>query len=151
MAPTLGTLLTLLCTPYISALPFAPSDAVATIWTFPNETWIENLAVRQNGAVLCTSINRAAIYQVDPFAHIATTVHQFDSKDSVLGIAEIENDVFVAVTSTVDLATNEAKKGSAKIWRVDLGAWSLVCPSSPTPVIVIVMCPTNLYRANPIQ
>ena len=109
-----------------SALPLEYNDAVSVLWTFPNETWIENLAVRQNGAVLCTSINRAAIYQVDPFSHVETIVHQFDSTDGTLGIAEVENDVFVVVTANISLATNAAWSGSAKIWKVDLGAWSLV-------------------------
>jgi hypothetical protein len=53
----------------VTALPLDPANGspVATLWTFSNETWIENLAVRANGNVLCTSLNRAAIYQVDPF------------------------------------------------------------------------------------
>jgi hypothetical protein len=66
-----------------AALPLFPatSNPVATLWTFPNETWIENLAVRSNGNVLCTSLNRAAIYQVDPFKHVAETLHQFAGTD----------------------------------------------------------------------
>ncbi len=121
-----ATLATLFCLSL--ALPVANNDAVSVLWTFPNETWIENLAVRQNGAVLCTSINRAAIYQVDPFEHTATTVHQFSS--SVLGLAEISVDVFAVVTAEVNLATNAATPGSAAIWRVDMSAWSLVGPVS---------------------
>jgi hypothetical protein len=102
--------------PLLQAFPLATNNAVSTLWTFPNETWIENLAIRQNGAVLCTSINRAAIYQVDPFSHVAATVHQFDpASESVLGIAEIENDVFVVVTAKIDLTTNKASHGSANI------------------------------------
>ncbi|KAK5175735.1 uncharacterized protein LTR77_000874 [Saxophila tyrrhenica] len=130
--------LSLLFAALSTALPFSNNDAVATIWTFPNETWVENLAVRQNGAVLCTSISRAAIYQVDPFSHVAATVHQFDILDGVLGIAEIENDIFVAVTATIDLATNMAKNGSAKIWRVDMCAWSL---GAPNPISLISNLP----------
>lgn len=102
-------------------------DAVGVVWTFPNETWIENLAVRQNGAVLCTSLSRASIYQVNPFDHTTVTVHQFESGDGVLGISEIANDVFVAVSVAIDLATTTTTPGSAKIWRIDMSAWSLVC------------------------
>lgn len=82
-----------------SVLPLgsANGNAVATLWAFPNETWIENLAVRANGAVLCTSLNRAAIYAVDLFSHVADTVYQFQSTEGVLGIAEISNDVFIAI------------------------------------------------------
>lgn len=111
-----------------SALPLGPAnaDAVSTLWTFSNETWIENLAIRANGAALCTSLNRAAIYQVNPFNHIAETVHKFESTDGVLGISEVASDVFVVVTANISLKTNTAWPGSAKIWRVDLQAWELV-------------------------
>ena len=125
----LGLAIVLLCYPYIiRALPLGHDNrnAVAVVWTFPNETWIENLAIRSNGAALCTSINRAAIYQIDPFNHVATTVHQFARTDGTLGIAEIENDVFVVVSANISLDTNTAWPGSAKIWRVDMAAWSLV-------------------------
>lgn len=115
----------------VQSLPYPPDNTVGTIWTFPNETWIENLAVRQNGVVLATSINRAAIYAVDPFAHTAVTVHQFAPTDGILGIAEVENDVFVAVSSNISLATSTAIPGSAKIWRVDMVKWDLVSLSKP--------------------
>lgn len=116
-----------------SALPLssANGNAVATLWTFPNETWIENLADRANGVVLCTSLNRAGVYQVDPLSHIADMVHQFQSTEGVLGIAEISNDAFVTVTANVSLGTSTTWLGSAKIWRLDLAAWELVSFSFP--------------------
>lgn len=101
-------------------------DAVGVIWTFPNGTWIENLAARQNGMLLCTSLSRFAVYQVNPFQHTAVTVHQFDSSDRVLGITEVQNDIWVFVTSNVNLQTSVATPGSAKIWRLDMSAWSVV-------------------------
>ena len=110
----------------VKALPVGGDSAVSVIWTFPNETWIENIAVRQNGAVLCTSLNRDAVYQVDPFAHVATTVHHFGADNGVLGIAEIANDTFVVATASVDLATTATEPGSAKMWSIDMAAWSLV-------------------------
>ena len=101
-------------------------NAVGTIWTFANETWIENVATRQNGMLLCTSLNRFAVYQVDPFGHTAVVVHQFDSGEGVLGITEVQNDIWIVATSNVNLTTSTAKPGSAKIWRLDMGAWSVV-------------------------
>jgi streptogramin lyase len=92
----------------------AKSNLVTTLWTFPNETWIENLAVRANGNVLCTSLNRAAIYQVDPFKHVAETLHQFASTDGCLGIAETASDVFIVVTANVSLKTNTTWLGQCK-------------------------------------
>lgn len=127
MIPAIVSLLVLLAAA-VAALPFDPakSNPVATLWTFPNETWIENLAVRANGNVLCTSLNRAAIYQVDPFKHVAETLHQFASTDGCLGIVETGSNIFVVVTANVSLRTNTAWPGSAKIWRVDVRAWELV-------------------------
>ncbi|KAI7553558.1 hypothetical protein KC331_g1151 [Hortaea werneckii] len=107
------------------ALLHAGDNAVGSIWTFPNETWIENLATRENGMLLCTSLNRFAVYKVDPFGHTAAVVHQFDSGEGVLGITEVQNDIWIVVTSNVNLTTSTAKPGSAKIWRLDMGAWSV--------------------------
>lgn len=84
------------------------------------------LTVRANGNVLCTSLNRAAIYQVDPFKRFAETLHQFAGTDGCLGIAETSIDIFFVVTANVNLKTNTAWPGSAKIWRVDVRAWELV-------------------------
>jgi hypothetical protein len=96
------------------------------VWTFDNETWIENLAVRKSGSVLCTSINRAALYLVDPIMHTAVTVHQFTATDRLLGISEIEADVFAVASANVTLETSVAFPGSSKIWKIDMKAWELV-------------------------
>ncbi|KAI9698275.1 MAG: hypothetical protein M1820_007545 [Bogoriella megaspora] len=97
-----------------------PADsAIDVIWAFPNLTWIENLAVRRSGSILCTSLNRAALYSVNPFSHAAVIVHQFDASDGLLGITEIEDDVFVVASANVNLTTSTAEAGSAKIWKVD--------------------------------
>ena len=86
----------------------------------------QNLAIRQNGAVLCTSISASSIFQVDPFAHTETTVHQFAPTDNILGITEVYDDVFVVVSANISTATSTAWPGSAKMWKVDMGAWELV-------------------------
>lgn len=111
---------------YVYSLPFPYDNAVGTVWTFENTTWIENLAVRQNGEVLCTSINRAAVYLVNPFEHTALTVHQFALTDGILGLAEIQSDVFVVVSANISLATSVAEPGTAKMWTIDMTAWELV-------------------------
>ncbi|KAK4580424.1 hypothetical protein LTR86_000627 [Recurvomyces mirabilis] len=106
------------------ALPTPSDDAVSLIYQFPNTTWIENLAVRQNGDILCTSLSAAAIFLVNPVEHTAETVVQFEARNGVLGITEIGDDVFVAVTSQVNLMTSGAAPGSAAAWRIDMKAWS---------------------------
>ncbi|KAK6390439.1 hypothetical protein LTR65_005563 [Meristemomyces frigidus] len=65
-----------------------------------------------------------------------TTIHQFALTDSALGIAEVEEDVFVVVTA--GLNGTSASPGSAKIWKVDM----LACePGSPSTVTLIATLP----------
>ena len=113
-----------------NSLPFPDDDAVVVVWQFPNPTWIENLAVRVNGEILCTSLSRDAVFMVNPFEHTELTVVQFEPGNGALGIAEISNDVFVVVTCQVDLATSSGVPGSAAAWKLDMNAWTLVCPSA---------------------
>ncbi|MCJ1385735.1 hypothetical protein MMC17_008858 [Xylographa soralifera] len=122
------TCLLLISVSVAQVLPFSNDSAAGVIWTFENETWIENLAVRQNGEVLCTSLSRAALYLVNPFEHVASLVHQFEPTEGLLGISEIDNDVFVVASANVSLATSEAYPGSAKMWKVDMVAWTLGQP-----------------------
>ncbi|MCJ1417486.1 hypothetical protein MMC32_003830 [Xylographa parallela] len=126
------TCLLLVSASVAQVLPFSNDSAAGVIWTFENGTWIENLAVRQNGEVLCTSLSKAALYLVNPFEHVASLVHQFEPTEGLLGISEIENDVFVVASANVSLATSEAYPGSAKMWKVDMAAWTLGEPDVVT-------------------
>jgi hypothetical protein len=94
---------------------------VSTVYHFPNNTvsvapvdlacrsssplltaslkWVENLAVRSNGKILATLINVAQVWQIDPTAHSAELVHEFEGADSILGIAEYDSDVFAVVSA----------------------------------------------------
>ncbi|KAK0266184.1 hypothetical protein LTR48_002754 [Friedmanniomyces endolithicus] len=108
-----------------NTLPFPDDDAVSVVWQSPNPTWIENLAVRVSGEILCTSLSRDAVFMVNPFEHTELTVVQFEPGNGALGIAEISNDVFVVVTCQVDLATSSGVPGSAAAWKLDMNAWTL--------------------------
>jgi hypothetical protein len=119
-----------------AALPYPNDGAVGVVWQFPNGTWIENLAVRQSGEILASSLSRFALYQVDPFSHTETTIAEFGNA-GVLGIAEVENDVFVVVTAEVNLVTSVATPGSAKAWKVDMAAWSLVRQEQSARVVLM--------------
>jgi hypothetical protein len=99
--------------------PWKPS--IQTIYQFPNETWIENIAVRSNGKLLVTLITTPDIYQVDPFsATEPVLVHSFSNAASVLGIAEIEPDVFGVVVGNWSTKTFATTNGSYSVWKVDL-------------------------------
>ncbi|KAK5126036.1 hypothetical protein LTR85_011391 [Meristemomyces frigidus] len=121
MLSLVASIFAFLCFSFTKALPFSNESAIQVIHTFPNETWIENLAIRKNGKILCTSINRAAIYQVNPYERTATLVHQFPFADMALGIAEVEDDAFAVVTASLN--GTSAAPASARMWKVDMVAW----------------------------
>ncbi|GAB7326217.1 hypothetical protein MBLNU13_g10211t1 [Cladosporium sp. NU13] len=129
------------------ALDPAKSNPVATLWTFQNKTWIENLAVRANGNVLCTSLNRAAIYQVDPFKHVAGTLHQFASTDGCLGIAETSSDVFVVVTAN---GLPEPVSLIANLTDVVLPDGVVTLPYDPSVVLVADAAKGVVWRVNAV-
>lgn len=110
----------------VQSAPLPYDRAVGVVWTFDNTTWIENIAVRQDGSILATSINRHALYLVDPFAHTAETVHQFDATESLLGISEIDNDIFAVASGNVTITTSLSFPGSSKMWKVDMRSWPQV-------------------------
>lgn len=124
---TLRTFISLLLalTPSISALPHPPAPSTGptrTIYQFPNETWVENIAVRSSGQLLVTLITTPDIYQVDPFSPSpsATLVHSFPDSISILGIAEIQPDVFAVVVGNWSTTTFSTTNGSYSVWKVDL-------------------------------
>lgn len=108
---------------FVTSLPHAsPGNlAIQTIYEFPNETWIENIAVRSNGKLLVTLITTPDLYQVDPFsATEPILVHSFSNATSVLGIAEIEPDIFGVVVGNWSSKTFTTTNGSYSVWKVDL-------------------------------
>ena len=77
----------------VSAAPYSYSSLkspVRTTYQFPNETWVENIAVRSSGQLLVTIITSPDLYQVDLFSSApASLVHSFPHAQSTLGITEV--------------------------------------------------------------
>lgn len=121
--PTLLGLLPIL-SHLISALPYTlPSSKspIQTIYEFPNETWVENIAIRASGELLVTTITTPTLYQVDPFvAAPANLIHTFADAVGTLGIAEIQPDVFAVITGNWSTETFATTNGSYSLWKVDL-------------------------------
>ena len=106
-------------------------DLITTVRQFPNETWLENIAVRSNGQLLVTRIDQPELYQVDPFPpHGAILVHNFTEAHALglLGIAEIEQDVFAVIAGSWSDKTFNYTAGSYSVWRVDLRSYYSASP-----------------------
>ena len=98
----------------------ARDTAIRTVYEFPNETWVENIAVRKSGKLLVTLITSPELWQVDPASHQAELVHHFPDALSVLGIAEVERDIFAVAVGNWSDTTLQSVPGSWSIWSVDM-------------------------------
>jgi hypothetical protein len=100
----------------------SPSNAVRTIYEFPNETWIENIAIRSNGNLLLTLISTPSLYELNPFdpSSKAQLLHSFPSSTSLLGISEIQPDIFAVIAGNWSTTTFTTTNGSYSVWKVDL-------------------------------
>lgn len=83
----------------VSGLPADPVAASAyshirNVAVFPNGTWVENIAVRWNGHLLVTLLNRPEVWEVEPLSGHSELVYSFPEATGTLGIAEIEHDIF---------------------------------------------------------
>jgi hypothetical protein len=111
------TFLTTLFTPSYQT-PIAPS--VDKVFQFPLGTWIENIAVRSNGQLLVTLLTAPELHLIDPSANPPTSklIHSFKEANvtGLLGITELEHDVFAIVADALPLA---ATPGDFAIWKAD--------------------------------
>jgi hypothetical protein len=77
-----------------------------TIYQFPANTWIENIAVRSNGELLLNVMSPGTLYSLDPATRTPTVVHDFGGSARLFGVTEVTPDVFAVVASTT-------------VWKVD--------------------------------
>jgi hypothetical protein len=90
------------------------------LYQYPEDTWIENIAVRASGELLVTRLDQPHVEQFNPLEENAEpkVVHSFDGSLSVMGIAEVASDSFAVIVGNVTFA-NGATPGSWSIWNVD--------------------------------
>lgn len=117
---------------YASALAAAACGVQATggstqppirnIYTFPNNTFIENIAVRSNGKLLITSMSVPDLFSINPTDANpdATIIHTFPNATGISGIAEVTPDLFAVVTGIWDLAATRALPGTLAVWTINV-------------------------------
>ncbi|KAF4628874.1 hypothetical protein G7Y89_g9272 [Cudoniella acicularis] len=101
-----------------------PLPVIRQLCEFPNVTWIENIAVRSNGLLLVTLFTSPSLYQIDPFQAnpVPTLVASFPSALGILGIAEIEKDVFAITKGNFSRFTGLVTPKSWSVWKADFRA-----------------------------
>ena len=92
---------------------------VRTVYQFPNNTWVENIAVRVNGQLLVTLVTTPDLYQINPFTTEAPIlIHRFPNALGALGIAETDPDIFAVITG--NFTPTGTVPGSFSVWKVDM-------------------------------
>lgn len=97
----------------------APPVAPRTLYTFVNGTQLENIAVRSNGNLLLTRINKPELYEFNPsdVSSGAKLLQTFPGYVSLLGITELTPDVFAFITGNFSFPAGGVAK-SFSIWTV---------------------------------
>jgi sugar lactone lactonase YvrE len=110
--------------------PFSEAET-RTIYQFPNNTYVENLAVRPNGQILVSVLTSPQVWLIDPeLPDRAVLVYESPSVLGLSGIVEYQPDVFAIAGGNVSLSTGEAFVGSWSIWSLDLGGLDITSNES---------------------
>ncbi|KNG81697.1 hypothetical protein ANOM_011457 [Aspergillus nomiae NRRL 13137] len=108
---------------WLSTFSFAAwiPKVVYDVYQFPNETWVENIAVRSNGELVVTLLDRPELYLINPFKpQAATLLWSAPEVLGLLGIVEVQQDRFAVIAGNYSVATASTKKGSYSVWMIDL-------------------------------
>jgi hypothetical protein len=99
------------------------NSTARTIYEFPNNTWVENLAVRADGKIIVTLINKPDIYLIDP-AHPENPLllATIPGTAGAGGIAEVEPNLFAIAAGNWSVETFQPAPASYSIWTLDFNA-----------------------------
>jgi hypothetical protein len=107
-----------------------PKAKLATVASFPENYFLENLAVRADNSVLITALNHNQLWYVPRHGTKSVKpvlLHTFDQL--TMSLTEVEPDVFYLCTS--NLYTDH----KSSLHRVDLRNWSVGSPIQPQKVL----------------
>ena len=91
------------------------------VYQFPVGTWVENLAIRQNGKILTTTLSSPELLQVDNEGRKPVKlIHTFPHATSCTGIARIGLDTFYVIAGNFSLGSWTGVPGSWAAYKIDL-------------------------------
>ncbi|ETS78373.1 hypothetical protein PFICI_10435 [Pestalotiopsis fici W106-1] len=95
------------------------TDQAMVIQLIPEVPSLENLAIRRNGDIITTSTRSSSLYLTSPrkqYGADAILLHQSSNLNALLGIAELEEDVFYITGGAALTMPNPFNE----VWKVDL-------------------------------
>ena len=124
----------------------SPLPQVTPVHKFLNGTWVENLAIRSNGGIVVSILSSPEVLYLDPSDNFetATTVATFPAPATgVLGIAEMEPEIFYVAANSYDFSAQQPfTNGTGSVWRIDLSEYA-ERKDSPLPVREIARFPQS--------
>ncbi|CAI7635719.1 unnamed protein product [Penicillium bialowiezense] len=104
---------------FVLSHPQNATYPLTVIEKFTVPSTFENIATRRNGHLLLTSVESSIIRQVSPFGNKhSVAIATIPGATSLLGSAELEEDVFYVVAANVSETT--ATPGTNAVWEMDL-------------------------------
>lgn len=124
-----------LALPWHAPLHAPTAYPLTVIGSFPQPHTFENIATRHNGQLLLTSTVSPTLYYVDPLQknHIASVI-DIPRTTAVLGITELEQDVFYVVSA--NMSSVSGVPGSNAVWRLDMRGRSSLTESTERLTLV---------------
>ncbi|KAJ5506030.1 hypothetical protein N7453_004987 [Penicillium expansum] len=117
--PALGVITLLLQASVVSSYPKTTTYPLTVIDEFTVPLTFENIATRHNGHLIVSSTASPTLYQVSPLEeNEAVAIANIPGTTGLLGIAELEQDIFYVVAANV--SSTSATPGSNAVWKVDL-------------------------------
>lgn len=116
--------------------------SVVVVQDLPLNPSQENLALRHTGDIITTSTTSSSLFYVP--VNNATgplLIHDFTSAFGLLGIVELEQDVFYVVASNISGIA--VAPGSNGVWKVDMRPFSVAngAVSQPANISLVTMIP----------
>ncbi|EPS36349.1 hypothetical protein H072_10133 [Dactylellina haptotyla CBS 200.50] len=103
--------------PLDQATPVRSLKPYHTVYQFPGTAWIESIAVRWNGDLLVTLVDRPELYLIDPQSRRPPILlYTFPHVTALLGIDEVGPDEFAVVAGNWSIPTFSTTPGSYSIW-----------------------------------
>ncbi|PNP46507.1 hypothetical protein TGAMA5MH_01965 [Trichoderma gamsii] len=106
---------------------------------FPNNTWVENIAVRSNGNLLVTLLNIPEVWEVEPLSGSAELAYSFPNANACLGITEVGHDIFAVNVGNLSAPATGAP-GSWSVWTLDYNTANS-SSNKPTPKEITAIPP----------
>ncbi|KAL7948584.1 hypothetical protein V8C42DRAFT_314891 [Trichoderma barbatum] len=126
---------------------------VRTLFEFPKQNYVENLAVRSNGQILISDLSTSQLFLFDPSASGPTepvVLHDFTESLGLSGIAEYQPDVFAVISGNASFTSNISSAGTWNVWSVDLRGVS-ISTTHGEPGLTSAPVVKNIAHVEPAQ